>query len=124
MQVISQWVEENNMNPIQSLIETRQEAIGKELVEKLPTKCFVGLSENEAETVMALVDNFVQAHHTQTIIALLEAQCALWEESKSEAIKLGARADEVGPKFHWTGRVTALTEIIASNHELLKLLQS
>lgn len=59
----------------------------------------------------------LRAHTTQTIIAILEAQCALLEGRKKQPLHSSCTIE-------YRGYNSALSEIISSNRDLLDKLQS
>lgn len=97
------------MNPITSLIEARQEAFDKKYTKG---------SFSDGYVTKAEIEDF----HTQTIIAILEAQCALMEGRKKEQGQFEPFVCE--DNFEVNAYNSALSEIIASNRELLKKIQS
>ena len=88
--------------------DERNSAVRKELMEKLPTKCFVGLSLNEAETVMAMVDNFV----VQAIAQAVKARDA--HHAALRAKKLGELRASFNPTLHYdlVDFLSAIDELI------------
>lgn len=98
----------NDMNNLHSLIEARQEAFAENCLGE------IGWLWDEPQDRLPAI----QAFNRETIRLILEAQCALLEGRK----KMTWRDKE--EHFYADGFNSAITEIITSNRELLKTLQS